>query len=224
MKTLKLTLRSLYAILAFCSIVAYAIIIVNYVNTGDLFGISDEMLIVEAFLACHAAAFVISLPSLITVLVFISKTTGKAMLAVAAFGIGLLIAPITLIITTIVSVIRLIRDLAKPREIGEDALESTSQEILRISTDRAARRLLDDNFDEDIAIDDGTAVRNFRQIALIEYRGENYALLSPLDEAGNVAYAYRVYLEDEDTYALEHVTDRILYTRIYDKYRRLIES
>lgn len=215
MKIFKIILRSLSVLIMAGAIVFYILGIMDMMATGTMNVLTIKYLII------HAVVFVASLPGFIPMIIATGRMTGKVSLAIALLGIGMLLSPLMIAITVITSLVGLIRAIADAAYVEPSDMKD---EICRYSMHRAAERLLDDNFDEDITIDDGESIRRYRQVALIEDAGEKYALLCPIDTGENVAYAYLIDTDDDGFYTLTHIVDKTLYSRIYRQYKRLLRA
>ena len=207
--------RTLYTLLTLLGVGYYAYEITRLVSAESLEIVSLEYLI------SHGVIFVVALPLFLPMCIKAARLTEKAMIGVALFGVGLLLSPLALIIVTVYSIVITVRGYID--SAPKPDLSLTSLEIYRYSMHRAAEKLLDDNFDEDITVDDGEEIRRYRQIALIEDSEDKYALLCPIDTDDGTAYAFLIDKEN-GLYTLTHVTDKTLYSRLYRKYKRLLES
>ena len=224
MKIFKLIVKLIYSLITLAACGAFAYIFVLYVAPGTLPGPQIEML---HLLIAIGVLVLFSLPTVISLMRFIARVTGQGLLAFGALLIWLLIAPAGLLIASIVGIIASIVGFCKCSGDGVDLdTQSTlaSDEIYRASKDRAARRLIDGAYNGDITIDDGESFTTYHKVALIDFMDDKYALISPATTADGVAEAYRIYIAEDGLYDLERVTDRLAYTIIYDRYRRLINN
>lgn len=215
--------KILYSILSLGAVAAFVYILTAYIlpDAGLTLVEADVWLVLFAY----TITLLLSMPTAIKFMIFAARFTEHWLFAIGAFLVWSFIAPIGLFVASIVGIISAIVGIVRAnRERAEkdDDTSLASDLIYRASRDRAARRLLDDNFDEDITIDDGRTVTVFRQIALIDFMDGKYALLSSLVKEDNVAEAYRIFIAEDGLYDLELVTDRLAYTIIYDRYRRLL--
>lgn len=224
MKVFKNILKMIYSLLTLAACGAFAYVLISYVAPEAIPGPDIE---VAHLLWATGAILLLSIPSLITVMRFVARVTGQGLLAVGALFVWLLIAPLGLLIASLVGIVSSIVGMAKSGEGSVDADTAStlaSDEIYRASKDRAARRLLDDTYSGDVTIDDGESFTSYHKVALIDFMDDKYALISPVEAESGVAEAYRIYISEDGLYDLERVNDRLAYTIIYDRYRRLLNN
>ena len=84
-------------------------------------------------------------------------------------------------------------------------------------------QLLDDENEENIYLfDDEDEVVEFEKISIIDYNGDKYAILRPLDADEDSAAVFKIDVEDEDS--INQVEDDILASKIIDIHNESLDT
>lgn len=202
------------------------------------FGLGGYSLYVELnifaplFLIAYGAAFILSLHLVIGLMRFISEKlpnlNNKWLIFIVIFIFAIPLSPIFLLVALIRHIIGLVRIISNSEEKAKEKEEFRSNEKIKtyIRSSREAIEKITGNDRSDIILDNGDEILTLRQVALIQYRGMQYALLSPRGgaHAGTVlAFVIDKYLDtDED--ALILVSDRETYDAVYNVYQGLLSK
>ena len=184
------------------------------------------------FLIAYGSAFILSLHLVIGLMRFISERLpdlkDKWLIFIAIFILAIPLSPIFLLVAIIRHIIGLVKIIANSEEKAKEAEEFRNNEKVKtyIRSSREAIEKITGNDRSDIILDNGDEILTLRQVALIQYRGMQYALLSPRGgaHAGTVlAFVIDQYLDTGED-ALILVSDRETYDAVYNVYRGLLNK
>lgn len=202
------------------------------------FGVGGYSLYIEPnvfaplFLIAYGAAFILSLHIVIGLLRFISgklpNLRNKWLIFIAIFIFSIPLAPIFLLVAIIRHIIGLVKIIINSEQKAKEAEEFRNNEKAKtyIRSSREAIEKITGNDRSDIILDNGEEILTLRQVALIQYRGMQYALLSPRGgaHAGTVlAFVIDKYLDTGED-ALILVSDRETYDAVYNVYQGLLNK
>ncbi len=202
------------------------------------FGVGGYSLYVEPnifaplFLIAYGSAFILSLHLVIRLMRFISEKLpnlkDKWLIFIAIFILAIPLAPIFLLVAIIRHIIGLVKIITNSEENAREAEEFRNNEKVKtyIRSSRLAIEKITGNDRSDIILDNGDEILTLRQVALIQYRGMQYALLSPRGgaHAGTVlAFVIDQYLDTGED-ALILVSDRDTYDAVYNVYQGLLNK
>lgn len=202
------------------------------------FGLGGYSLYVELnifaplFLIAYGAAFILSLHLVIGLMRFISvklpDLKDKWLIFIAIFILAIPTAPIFLLVAIVRHIIGFMRIIINSEENVKEAEEFRNNEKVKtyIRSSREAIAKITGNDRSDIILDNGDEILTLRQVALIQYRGMQYALLSPRGgaHAGTVlAFVIDQYLDTGED-ALILVSDRETYDAVYNVYQGLLNK
>lgn len=202
------------------------------------FGLGGYSLYVELnifaplFLIAYGAAFILSLHLVIGLMRFISvklpDLKDKWLIFIAIFILAIPTAPIFLLVAIVRHIIGFVRIIINSEENVKEAEEFRNNEKVKtyIRSSREAIAKITGNDRSDIILDNGDEILTLRQVALIQYRGMQYALLSPRGgaHAGTVlAFVIDQYLDTGED-ALILVSDRETYDAVYNVYQGLLNK
>lgn len=202
------------------------------------FGLGGYSLYVELnifaplFLIAYGSAFILSLHLVIGLMRFISvklpDLKDKWLIFIAIFILAIPTAPIFLLVAIVRHIIGFMRIIINSEENVKEAEEFRNNEKVKtyIRSSREAIAKITGNDRSDIILDNGDEILTLRQVALIQYRGMQYALLSPRGgaHAGTVlAFVIDQYLDTGED-ALILVSDRETYDAVYNVYQGLLNK
>lgn len=229
MKAIKAILRILCIILSLGAfgIGGYSL----YMELNNVeFNILDPMFLV--FLAAYGAAFILSLHVVIGLMRLIAvklpNLQNKWLYFILIFILAIPTAPIFLLVALVRHIIGLVRILTNSEAMAQEAEEFRNNERVKtyIRSSREAIDKITGDDRSDIILDNGDEILTLRQVALIQYRGMQYALLSPRGgaHAGTVlAFVIDKYLDTGED-ALILVSDRETYDAVYNVYQGLLNK